>query len=302
MRERLGVTRALIGVDWGASRQRAFLYDAAGAVIDTREDARALLGINPGGFEAVLASLARDWAAPGEAVFMLCGMVGSRQGWAEAPYAPCPADADAIARRMLKLETALGPIRIAPGLALETPERVDVMRGEETQIFGAAPEGWTGWAVTPGTHSKWARLEAGQIVSFRTWMTGELFALLKTHSLLSALMAPGPEDPDAFALGALRALEDPAALGSLIFGARAEPLLSRIQPPAIASYLSGLLIGAEVAGAAAKAEGPILLIGAPDLTRLYARALSLAGREAGMIVDGTAAAAAGLWRLSLEEA
>ncbi len=295
------MTGALIGVDWGGSRQRAFLYGAAGAVIDTREDSRALLSIHADGFEAVLAGLVRDWADPGEAAFLLCGMVGSRQGWAETPYVPCPADAEAIAERMLKLETRLGPIRIAPGLALETPERVDVMRGEETQILGATPEGWTGWAVTPGTHSKWARLDAGRIVSFRTWMTGELFALLTTHSLLSALMAPGPEDPDAFALGALRALENPVAIGSLIFGARAEPLLGRMGPRAIAPYLSGLLIGAEVGAASAQAFGPILLIGTPELTGLYARALSLADREVDGIVDGNAAAAAGLWRLSLAE-
>jgi 2-dehydro-3-deoxygalactonokinase len=289
------VTRALIGVDWGASRQRAFLYDAAGAVVETREDSRALLGIPAGGFEAVLADLTRDWAAPGMAEFWLCGMVGSRQGWAEAPYAPCPADDAAIAARVLKLEPPLGPVRIAPGLALHTPDRVDVMRGEETQILGAAPDGWTGWVVTPGTHSKWARLEGGRIITFRTWMTGELFAVLKGHSILSALMTPAADDPDAFALGALRALEEPRAMASLIFGARAEPLLGRIAPASIASYLSGVLIGAEIAGAAPD-EG-VLLVGAQELTRLYEKALGLAGRQVLGVVDGVVAASSGLWRL-----
>ncbi len=285
-------------MDWGGSRLRAFRFDDQGQAIETRERAQALLDLTPGAFEPVLADLVADWSGPGDTRLMLCGMVGSRNGWVEAPYAPCPADAATLAGRLLPLDTSLGYACIVPGVAFETADRADVMRGEETQIIGAAPERWNGVAITPGTHSKWVTVEGGSLVHFRTWMTGELHALVKTYTLVGALTLDGPADADAFTLGASRALEDPA-ITSLLFGARAEGLLGRIRPASLSDYLSGLLIGAEISQGLARLERgtPILLIGAPALTKLYAQVLSLAGREGATIVDGAAASAEGLRRL-----
>ncbi len=288
----------LIGVDWGASRIRAFRYGADGAPLESRQRDCDLLSVRPGDFEAILADLTQGWSRDGAARFVLCGMVGSRQGWAEAPYAPCPADAEALASRLLRLSMANGEAAIAPGLSFETADRADVMRGEETQILGAVAPDWSGLAITPGTHSKWSTLEKGRIMGFRTWMTGELFALLRAKSLLGRLMVPGPHDPDAFALGVLRAIED-EAITALLFSVRAEALLARIAPPSLASYLSGLLIGAEVAGGLELCErgAPLAIIGAPALTALYAAALERAGRPDVARIDGDAAVARGLWRL-----
>ena len=293
----------LIGVDWGATTLRTFRFNAAGKVVEQRVSARGLLTTRSGAFEETLAAMIDDWLEEGPRRLILCGMVGSRQGWVEAPYVACPADAGALAARLAPLHTRLGRARIVPGLSIEGAERVDVLRGEETQIFGAVGPGFSGLAVAPGTHAKWARIASGRIVDFRTWMTGELFALLREHSILGRMMTDGPPDEAAFVLGVRRALGD-SAVTSLLFGVRAEALLSRTEPAALASYLSGLLIGAEVAGGLAWSAGdagaaasPIVLIGSPDLTGLYAEALALAGRADVRVVDGAEASARGLWRL-----
>ena len=288
----------LIGLDWGASRVRAFRYDIDGVVTEVRERNCDLLAVKPSGFESVLTDLTHGWRRGGSPRFMLCGMVGSRQGWAEAQYLSCPADAGALASRLLCLPAAGGYAWIAPGLFCESADQADVMRGEETQIIGAVAPTWSGLAVTPGTHSKWSIIDGGRITRFRTWMTGELFALLKSQSLLGRLMKPGPDDADAFALGVLRAIED-HAITALLFSVRAEALLARIAPTSLASYLSGLLIGAEITGGMALSDraSPLVIIGAPALTALYATALELAGRSGAIRIDGAQAAARGLWRL-----
>lgn len=295
----------LIGVDWGTSNLRAFRFDAAGAVADRREAPRGVLSVTGGGFEAVLADLAGDWLADGPACWLLCGMVGSRQGWLEAPYAPCPADRAALAAAVAPLSSRLGQAWIVPGVSFASAGRVDVMRGEETQILGAVDPGWRGLVVAPGTHSKWAEVEGGRIVGFRTFMTGELFAVLKAHSILGRLIESPALDLETFALGVRRSLADPA-ITSLLFTARAEGLLGRIPPAALESYLSGLLIGAEIAGglAVGAADAEITLIATPQLSALYLEALALAGRERVSRIDGETAAARGLWRIgqAIEEA
>lgn len=287
----------LIGVDWGTSNLRAFRFGPDGAVAERREAAEGVLAAPDGDFEAVLGRLIEGWTPTR---LLLCGMIGGRQGWRETPYIPCPADAGALERALTPLQTRLGPAWIVPGVSLSTADRVDVMRGEETKILGAAEPGWAGLVVSPGTHPKWASVADGRIIGFRTVMTGELFAVLKAHSILGRLIEPGPHDPDAFALGALRALDDPA-ITSLLFSARAEPLMGRIAPVSVESYLSGLLIGAEVRGGLAEAApgAEIRLIGGEAITGLYAQALDLAGRPAAAILDGEAAVARGLWRIGL---
>lgn len=288
----------LIGVDWGTSNLRAFRFDADGVAGEQREAPKGVLAVADGDFEGVLAALAGDWLTEEPARWLLCGMIGSRQGWLETPYAPCPADEVALAGALAPLATRLGPAWIVPGVSFETPDRVDAMRGEETQIVGVVDPGYYGVVVAPGTHSKWAEVGAGRITGFRTFMTGELFAVLKAHSILGRLIEAGPPDADAFALGVLRALADPA-ITSLLFTARAEGLMGRIAPASLESYLSGLLIGAEVAGglSACPADATITLIGAPQISALYLEALGLAGRARVSRIDGDVAAARGLWRI-----
>jgi 2-dehydro-3-deoxygalactonokinase len=221
------------------------------------------------------------------------GMIGSRQGWVEVPYRPCPADAAGLAGHLHSHVTARGRrLCFVPGLTV-AGALPDVMRGEETEILGALadqPEGRL--FVLPGTHSKWARIEDGRrIASFATYMTGELFAVLKAHSILGRLMEGGGRDDAAFARGAAIGLDGDARHGGLLrrlFSARTLALVGDLAPEATESYLSGLLIGAEVRealagmgtgpGAAAGAGGgPVTLVGGSELVGRYDRVLALAG-------------------------
>ena len=289
----------LIGVDWGGSSLRVFRFDDAGGVAEQRASHRGIATIEGGRFAEALGELISDWAAGGAARLIMCGMVGSRQGWAEAAYIPCPTDLNALAAKLLPLDTPFGPALIAPGLSVDDGGRLDVMRGEETQFLGAMPSAdWSGTIVHPGTHAKWATFDAGRIAGFRTWMTGELYALLREHSVLRLLMADGGDGDSAFDLGVSRGLAD-TAITSLIFTARTEGLFERIAPTALASYLSGLLIGSEVAGGLSRisSETDILLVGDARLTALYRRAFDRAGRTVNTVINGDIAAQRGLWRL-----
>jgi 2-dehydro-3-deoxygalactonokinase len=289
----------LVGVDWGGSSLRVFRFGDEGNILERRASHRGVATSEGGRFADALGELISDWVTGGDARLILCGMIGSRQGWAEAPYIACPTDLGALASQLLPLETPFGPGLIAPGLSADDAGRLDVMRGEETQFLGALPRAdWSGVIVHPGTHAKWATVEAGRISTFRTWMTGELFAILREQSVLRLLMEDGADDPAAFDLGVTRALADPA-ITSLLFTARTEGLFQRLAPAALPSYLSGLLIGSEVAGGldTISNDAALLLVGDARLTALYGRALGIAGRSAIDVVDGDVAAPRGLWRL-----
>jgi len=203
---------ALVGLDWGTSSLRAHRFGPDGSVVETRSRPWGIRSLPDGGFAAALAEIAGDWLArqPAPPV-VACGMVGSRQGWREAPYVECPADARALAAALVRCDTGAGPagspLRIVPGVARAgdhhaRPERLpDVMRGEETQVCGAlavAPElADDALVVLPGTHSKWCAVRDGRLASFQTFMTGELFAVLRDHSLLGAPLAAGPRGDTA---------------------------------------------------------------------------------------------------------
>ncbi len=291
---------SLIGVDWGGSSLRVFRFSDDGEVLEQRASHRGVATIEGGRFAEALGELISDWAAGGNARLVMCGMIGSRQGWAEAPYIACPTDLGALASELLPLRTPFGPALIAPGLSVDDADRLDVMRGEETQFLGAMPSAdWSGVIVHPGTHAKWATFDVGRIIGFRTWMTGELFELLRKHSVLRLLMADGADDDAAFDLGVSRGSSDPAITG-LLFTARTEGLFERIVPPALPSYLSGLLIGSELAGGLSNvaADADILLVGDARLTCLYGRAFDRTGRSGITVVNGDLAAPRGLWRLN----
>jgi 2-dehydro-3-deoxygalactonokinase len=279
----------MIAIDWGLSSFRAWRLGAGGAIAATLAAPRGIRGIPPDGFAAALDDLLAPWpGAAGEAV-LLCGMIGSRLGWAEAPYAPCPARAQDVAAALLPVPGRAGCF-IVPGLSCRNDGVADVMRGEETQILGLLPALGPGGHTLclPGTHSKWAVVEDGAILSFRTAMTGELFGLMRTHSTLAPVMPEGQDDDEAaFAAGVARAGEA-GGLPHHLFGLRAAALLGDRRPESLPAFLSGLLIGHEIRALAPHA-GRVHIVGAPGLTARYARALSLIGRESAVHGEETAA-------------
>jgi len=274
----LSPTPALVSVDWGTSAFRARLAAADGAIIEATEAETGATGLERGAHEAFLAAQIGDWLRrrPGLPIIM-SGMVGSRQGWVEAPYVACPAGAAEIAAAMTMISTRIGRVVVVPGLsARDRRGAPDVMRGEETQILGAlrANGRADGLFVLPGTHSKWARVEAGRIVAFATFMTGEVFAALKDHTLLGRLMA-APDQTDAVSgaafargLASAAALERPGDLLHAVFMTRTLGLFDELPAQALAEYLSGLLIGAEVL-AGAQGARQAFVVGSPALTARY---------------------------------
>jgi 2-dehydro-3-deoxygalactonokinase len=293
---------ALLGLDWGTSSLRAYLLGAGGAILAARSADRGIMRVQGGAFAPALDEVCGDWMRAQPALpLLLCGMIGSRQGWVEAPYCACPADVAAIARGLAMLPLAGGrAARVVPGLSCSNAAGVpDVMRGEETQIIGAVPTAGTHLAVLPGTHSKWAWVEEGAVRGFASYVTGEVYAALTGHTILGRLMrVDAAHDAAAFARGAGYGLEAPEALLSRVFSARTLGLFGQLGEAALPSYLSGLLIGSEI-GSARKLSphaGTVTILGNADLTRRYADALAIAGIRT---VAGPAdCAALGLWRIA----
>ena len=283
-----------IAADWGTTNRRAWRIGADGAVEEEFEDGRGVLSIEPGGFPEAVAQLRERL---GTHPMLLAGMVGSNRGWAEAPYVPCPASFEAL---VAGLKWVADDIAIVPGVSFLEGRHADVMRGEEVQLLGAVDAelvGADGLVCHPGTHNKWAVVEQGRIARFRTVMTGELFSLLKRHSILSDLLQ-GPDEPDeGFAAGVAHGLEADDLTAEL-FSVRARTLLGQAGRDTGASYVSGLLIGADVRiGISAHAASDIAVMGSPELTRLYAAALKQAGR-APIEVDGERSFLAGIVRIA----
>lgn len=277
----------LVTADWGTTSLRAYLVGNGGAILDRRDGPDGILSVKDGAFEPVLARFVTDWrTAHGPLPILMSGMIGSRQGWREAPYVRCPALLDALASNLARLEThSLGEIAIVPGIdTIGLGGIPDVMRGEETQILGALALGKRdgGLFVLPGTHSKWVTAERGAITSFRTFMTGEAFAALKDHTILGRLADPdAAASPDAFRRGVETGASDgaPGDLLNRIFSARTLGLFGSLAPGDVADYLSGLLIGAEIAAAVPRGAS-VTVIAGNALSSRYLEAAAVLGVEA----------------------
>ena len=269
----------LIGVDWGTTRLRACLIGDGGRVIDARETDEGLRALGPGLFEPALARAAAGGRAAHGAVPTLCaGGVGARSGWLEALSVACPADAATLAQGLVSLDTqTLGRVHVLPGVR----QADDVMRGEETQIFGAlAMDCGDGLYVLPGTHSKWARVERQRIARFSTMMTGDVFAALKDHTILAASMGEAASDAGfARGLAMARELDGAGDLLTKLFGLRVAALDGVLSPEDSAGALSGLLIGAEFA-AMARGADRIVLIAGDALAARYEEAAACFGVSA----------------------
>jgi len=295
----------LIALDWGTSSLRAYRLGAAGALLQARQRPWGILHLPEGGFPAALQGIAGDWIAAAPTLPLLAsGMVGSAQGWAPVPYVDTPSDAATLAAGLHPIDSGLGGhLYVVPGVR-HRGERPDVMRGEETQIVGALAAlpalAARSRLLLPGTHSKWVEVQTGRITAFRTYMSGELYAVLKEHSILGrpARETVAASDDTAFDRG-VTAAQGAEPLAALLFSARTLVLDGRLPAAHSLDYLSGLLIGDELRCALREHNHgvPMALIGEPALGARYRRALAVFGQLEVAGIDQ--AAPAGLWALAV---
>lgn len=269
-----------IAVDWGTTRLRVWHMDADFEIMEARSSDQGMASLNPNEFETALLDLTGDWLTTNTATPVIaCGMVGAKQGWIEAPYVSVPCE--------LSLGHMIKPVSNDPrldvfvlsGLSQETPF-ADVMRGEETQIAGliALNPNFDGVVCLPGTHTKWAHVSAREVVSFQTFMTGELFSLLSNQSVLKHSIPEDGLDQERFETAVQDALSRPANIAAKLFELRARDLLQGADRIGLRSTLSGYLIGLELGGARPYWLGQeIALIGDNALSNLYSIALNAQG-------------------------
>jgi 2-dehydro-3-deoxygalactonokinase len=244
----------LIAIDWGSSSFRAYLMSPDAHVLDEVASADGIASVATGAYPAALKRLIGRWLETYPSLPVVAsGMVGSRHGWREAAYVKCPAGPSEVAAQLTPVEADGRRVHLAAGLSyVDEAAQPDVMRGEETEIFGVAEAG-ARLIVLPGSHSKWAKVDGDRVVAFKTFVTGELFAALRDHTLAGAFAraAPAKSPGEPFALGVRRgaaagACEGKSGLLGLMFGARSLPLMGALPADDSGEYLSGLLIGAEI--------------------------------------------------------
>lgn len=267
-----------IGLDWGTTHMRAYGIDTQGNVVRQGESDKGMAVLAPEAFEGALLDVVGGWLVAERVTDVVaCGMVGARQGWVEAAYRAVPAfPVGGDFTRPPVADSRLS-VRIVAGLCQYDPP--DVMRGEETQIAGVvARHGGDGIVCLPGTHSKWAILEGGAVIGFRSEMTGEMFALLCERSVLRHSVDTGDWDDGGFEAGVAAALEGQPTVLSRLFGLRAGALVSGLAPGVARARLSGLLIGAEIAAMRDLWQAQVVaVVGASRLAALYEKALGIAG-------------------------
>ncbi|MFS2004470.1 2-dehydro-3-deoxygalactonokinase [Duganella sp. CT11-25] len=276
------MNKNILGIDWGTSNRRAYLIDQSGACLAEHEDNQGMLAV--GGrdrFGASLAGLLDAMQLPADVPVIMSGMVGSASGWQEVNYLDASVPLASLPGHLAAVTDPAwaGRCHIVPGYCYRNGAAVDVMRGEETQLLGAVALGHRdGWIVLPGTHSKWVLLRDGVIQSLATYMTGELFAMLSAGGTLSAMMGGDTTDAEGFAAGLNQAARN-EPLSNTLFRVRAGVVSKAAPPQQAAAVVSGLLIGAEFAAAAAQAGQGITVIGSPALAARYAAAANHFGLQ-----------------------
>ncbi len=301
---------AYVAVDWGTSSFRLWLIGKDGGVLAERRSGEGMTTAARTGFAEVLNSHLLAIAAPAGLPVLICGMAGAKQGWVEAGYLHTPAALLDIPAAAVRIPGVEADIRILPGLAQRDPAAPDVIRGEETQLLGAAGELGSGdhLVCMPGTHSKWVRLSGGRVEGFSTFMTGELFDAIAKNTILSHSIAeagPVSSGSDTFRAAVSRMVKNPALATSQLFSVRAGALIAGLTPDDAKARLSGTLIGLEIAGALSlvAAGTPVALVVSGGLGTLYGEALAAAGLSP-VVIDadtavrnGLAAGAKALWSL-----
>ncbi len=275
-----------IVVDWGSSNFRAYRFGPGGEIAERHQAEAGILTVKDGAFEATLLREIGNWI-DADTDILLSGMITSRNGWVETPYLDPPASIEGLAAAAIERRAGMGArLLFLPGICNRTPQP-DVMRGEEIQVFGSVPAGEDALVVLPGTHSKWVQVTGGAITGFSTFLTGEMFALLRQHSIIGRLIPPGQvvENLAAFRAGVSLGFAGGArGLLNDVFTARAGALLGEFGPDEIAERLSGILIGHEIRAGLASAKGArqkVLLVGEAALLARYRVAFTSLGLEAG---------------------
>ena len=292
----------IVLADWGTSNLRLWAMDAAGHIRAEHRSDRGMGQLDRDGFGPELDRCLAAMTVPADTPVLICGMAGAAQGWHEAPYLDAPCDLSAIADGAVRVEHGGRDIRILPGIAQRDRTAPDVMRGEETILYGLTRMG-TGDArvCLPGTHAKWARLSRGHLAGFRTMMTGEMFALLGEASILRHTVGTSGWSDDDFAAAVAEAHAAPAGCLGRLFGLRAGPLLFGDAAPSGSARLSGLLIGAEIATCMAADDAPLCLVATGRMADRYAAALTTLGIDFGKadaedaVRNGLFAMAARIW-------
>lgn len=271
---------ALIGIDWGTSSLRAFLIGAEGEVLDQLSNPQGIMHVENGDFEGVFRELVADWVKDTGLPVIASGMITSRNGWVETPYLQVPSGVRELADALVSHQMSDGmTVTFVTGMTTERGGSPDVMRGEETQIIGASAFGVSdGVFVLPGTHSKWITVQNNRIEDYATFMTGEVFAALRHHTILGTLMSEGPFQEGAFRKGCAAGLISGSRLLHDLFSVRTLPLFGKISGDMVEDYLSGMLIGAELKGIDPESIiDPVTIVGRSDLADRYEIAMSVAG-------------------------
>ena len=284
---------ALIGIDWGTSSLRAFLIGMQGEVLDSVTTGEGIMQIPDRNFDVVFDRLVGSFQSNAGLPIVVSGMITSRNGWVETPYVTMPTGPEHLARSLVRHQSQSGAlIHFVTGATTEHISGPDVMRGEETQIIGSAALGLSdGVFVMPGTHSKWVHVAGGKIQDFATYMTGEVFASLKDHTILGTLMEVGDFDLPAFQKGVSAAQDRRANLLHDLFHVRTLPLMGKLKETETADFLSGLLIGTEIVAALRKNEAAkrVTIVGRNDLADRYEIALQAVGISCHRAPDDIAA-------------
>ena len=285
-----------VGVDWGTSNLRAYALNSNNEVLEVFNSSKGMGGLQSDQFEAALVELIEPWLTTGEIMpVFACGMVGARQGWKEAHYREVPCK-PVCQRGLTKVNTKdlRINVQILPGLSQLAP--AGVMRGEETQIAGLLVKdpNFQGVICLPGTHSKWVDVTDGYVMNFKTFMTGEMFAVISEHTVLRHSMSTAVNDSAAFIASALEAVSNPNEVAPNLFGLRANDLLHGTSPEITRSRLSGMLVGQEIGCTRDLwSNKPVTLVGASQMTHLYASVLNKLNVEV-TIIDAARATIMGL--------
>ncbi len=289
----------MIAINWGTSNFRAWKLNEGGKVEGERSSGRGAMSVSPGRFHDALMAEVGDWVSAGETRVLMSGMVGARNGWKETPYVPVPANLEQIVKAVTRVPIDSSnsvDVRIVPGMIGSDKNGIpEVMRGEETEIFGSCIEAANPRHVClPGTHTKWVRMEGETVTGFSTSMTGDLFKAIREGTILRASTQQKASDTDAFLLGVARSKQD-GELAHHLFGVRTLVLTGAMKEQSASSYLSGILIGHEVKANTRKGE-QVHLIGELALCKLYAMALGACGVDSTLEPEG--AALRGLLRIA----
>lgn len=285
----------MVAVDWGSSSLRLAALGDGGQVLAERATAYGIKDTRAGQHQERLSELSACWPGASRVPWVLCGMVGSRNGWREVPYVPVSAGLRELSDAMLLINEGGRHFYFAPGLVTQAPEGADVMRGEETQLLGCMDEIQGRVAVLPGTHSKWVCVdESHRVAAFKTFITGDLYVALKEKTVLGldmgAASSEGRWSGVSFAQGVAEGF-DCRSLYTRLFNVRVRSLFEqspRYQP---AAFLSGLLIGHELRCGLDNFAGKqrkLLLVGSGALVRHYEEAALQLGLDVRLAAENTA--------------